>query len=60
VFSLQISIYRASGTNEIKSATISSRFWMESAEFDRMDEEWSISMKKVKLDDISGDKKKSF
>jgi hypothetical protein len=25
-----------------------------------MDEEWSISMKKVKLDDISGDKKKSF
>jgi hypothetical protein len=33
---------------------------MESAEFDRMDEEWSISMKKVKLDDISGDKKKSF
>jgi hypothetical protein len=25
-----------------------------------MDEEWSISMKKVKLDDIFGDKKKSF
>jgi hypothetical protein len=31
VFFLQIFIYRACGTNEIKSAALSSRFWMESS-----------------------------
>jgi hypothetical protein len=34
VFFLQIFIYQACGTNEIKSATLSSRFWMESSKID--------------------------